>query len=204
MSAASASLRPLEERIPVRRLNTSGTCVPRTGPTTPSPVTWRASRRPRPRPGALACQRLSPGDGRCWPPATPNSGRRAWFDGASRLNRGRFTHAATPIDGPCCDRPRLGWCPGPTGSWLCGGVTMGPVRIIATVAVGAALAVTGCASRTADQTAAPASAAPSSAASTTRSTSGAAETTTTTQALAGKPRTMPRPALPHPGWRRLT
>jgi hypothetical protein len=81
---------------------------------------------------------------------------------------------------------------------------MGPVRIIATVAVGAALAVTGCASRTADQTAAPASSALSSAASTTRSTSGAAETTTTTQALAGKPRTMPRPALPHPGWRRLT
>jgi hypothetical protein len=64
---------------------------------------------------------------------------------------------------------------------------MRPVRIISAVAVVAALAVTGCTSRTADQTAAPASSAPSSAsttqptaASTTRSTAGAAETTTTT------------------------
>jgi hypothetical protein len=62
---------------------------------------------------------------------------------------------------------------------------MRPVRIIATAAVVAALAVTGCTSRTADQTAAPASSAPSSvpttqptAAATTRSTAGSAETTT--------------------------
>jgi len=63
---------------------------------------------------------------------------------------------------------------------------MRPVRIIA-AAVVAALAVTGCSSRSGDQTAAPASSAPSSApttqptaAATTRSTAGSAETTTTT------------------------
>jgi hypothetical protein len=63
---------------------------------------------------------------------------------------------------------------------------MRPVRIIA-AAVVAALAVTGCSSRSADQTAAPASSAPSSApttqptaAATTRSTAGSAETTITT------------------------
>jgi large repetitive protein len=67
---------------------------------------------------------------------------------------------------------------------------MRPVRIIATaIFVVAALAVTGCASRSADQTSAPASSAPSSvtttqptAASTTRSTAGTAGTTTTTVA----------------------
>jgi hypothetical protein len=60
---------------------------------------------------------------------------------------------------------------------------MRPVRIIATAAVVAALAVTGCTSRTADQSAAPASSAPSSVTTTqptTRSTAGSAETTTTT------------------------
>ena len=60
---------------------------------------------------------------------------------------------------------------------------MRPVRIIATAAVVAALAVTGCTSRSADQTAAPASSAPSSVPTTqptTRSTAGSAETTTTT------------------------
>jgi hypothetical protein len=63
---------------------------------------------------------------------------------------------------------------------------MRPVRIIATLVVVAALAVTGCTSRTADQTAAPASSAPSSAPTTqptavptTRSTAGTAGTTTT-------------------------
>ena len=67
---------------------------------------------------------------------------------------------------------------------------MRPVRIIATVIVVAALAVTGCASRTADQTATPASSAPSSvsttqptAAATTRSTAGSAGSTTTTLAV---------------------
>jgi hypothetical protein len=60
---------------------------------------------------------------------------------------------------------------------------MGPVRIIAAAVVVAALAVTGCSSRSADQTAAPASSAPSSVPTTqptTRSTAGSAETTTTT------------------------
>jgi hypothetical protein len=61
---------------------------------------------------------------------------------------------------------------------------MRPVRIIAaTTVVVAALAVTGCSSRSADQTAAPASSAPSSVPTTqptTRSTAGSAETTTTT------------------------
>jgi hypothetical protein len=60
---------------------------------------------------------------------------------------------------------------------------MRPVRIIATTAVVVALAVTGCSSRSADQTAAPASSAPSSVPTTqptTRSTAGSAETTTTT------------------------
>jgi hypothetical protein len=65
---------------------------------------------------------------------------------------------------------------------------MRPVRIIATASfVVAALAVTGCSSRSADQTAAPASSAPSSVtttqpttAATTRSTAGTAETATTT------------------------
>ena len=56
---------------------------------------------------------------------------------------------------------------------------MRPVRIIiAATAVVVALAVTGCSSPSADQTAAPASSAPSS--PTTRSTAGSAETTTTT------------------------
>jgi hypothetical protein len=63
---------------------------------------------------------------------------------------------------------------------------MRPVRIIATAAIVVALAVTGCSSRTADQSAAPASSAPSSvtttqptAAATTRSTAGSAGSTTT-------------------------
>jgi hypothetical protein len=66
---------------------------------------------------------------------------------------------------------------------------MRPVRIIATLVVVAALAVTGCSSRSPDQTAAPASSAPSSAtttqpttAATTRTTAGTAGTTTTTVA----------------------
>jgi hypothetical protein len=62
---------------------------------------------------------------------------------------------------------------------------MRPVRIIAATAVVVALAVTGCSSRSPDQTAAPASSAPSSvptAQPTTRSTAGSAETTTTTLA----------------------
>jgi hypothetical protein len=66
---------------------------------------------------------------------------------------------------------------------------MRPVRIIATAVFVAALAVTGCTSRTGDQTAAPVSSAPSSvtttqptAAATTRSTAGLAGTTTTTAA----------------------
>jgi hypothetical protein len=64
---------------------------------------------------------------------------------------------------------------------------MRPVRIIATAIVVLAIAVTGCTSRSADQTAAPASSAPSSApttqptaAATTRTTAGTAGTTTTT------------------------
>jgi hypothetical protein len=60
---------------------------------------------------------------------------------------------------------------------------MRPVRIIATAIFLAALAVTGCSSRTADQTATPASSAPSSVPTTqptTRSTAGSAATTTTT------------------------
>ena len=61
---------------------------------------------------------------------------------------------------------------------------MRPVRIIAaTAVVVVALAVTGCSSRSADQTAAPASSAPSSVPTTqptTLSTAGSAETTTTT------------------------
>ena len=68
---------------------------------------------------------------------------------------------------------------------------MRPVRIIATAAVVAALAVAGCSSRTADRTAASASSTPSSAsttqptaASTTRATAGTAGTTTTTLAIA--------------------
>ena len=63
---------------------------------------------------------------------------------------------------------------------------MRPVRIIATAVVVAALAVTGCSSRSADQTAAPASSAPSSVTTTqptTRSTAGSAVTTTTTTTL---------------------
>jgi hypothetical protein len=56
---------------------------------------------------------------------------------------------------------------------------MRPVRIITTVVFAAALAVTGCASRTADQTAAPASSAPSSV---TTTTSTAASTTRSTPA----------------------
>jgi hypothetical protein len=67
---------------------------------------------------------------------------------------------------------------------------MRPVRSIATaIFVVAALAVTGCSSRTADQTAAPASSAPPSApttqpttVATTRTTAGSAGTTTTTLA----------------------
>jgi hypothetical protein len=64
---------------------------------------------------------------------------------------------------------------------------MRPVWIIATAAVVAALAFTGCASRSADQTAAPASSAPSSVPTTrptTRSAAGSAGTTTTTSANA--------------------
>jgi hypothetical protein len=65
---------------------------------------------------------------------------------------------------------------------------MRPVRIIAATAVVVALAVTGCSSRTADQTAAPASSAPSSVTTTqpttaaTRTTAGTARTTITTLA----------------------
>jgi hypothetical protein len=64
---------------------------------------------------------------------------------------------------------------------------MRAVRIIATAAVVAALAVTGCTSRSVDQTAAPASSAPSSVTTTlptTRSAAGSAETMTTTPANA--------------------
>jgi hypothetical protein len=67
---------------------------------------------------------------------------------------------------------------------------MRPVRIIAaTTVVVAALAVTGCSSRSADQTAAPASSAPSSVPTTqptTRSTAGSAETTTTPLVIPAK------------------
>jgi hypothetical protein len=62
---------------------------------------------------------------------------------------------------------------------------MRPVWIIATAVV-VALAVTGCTSRSADQTAAPASSAPSSVPTTqptTRASDGSAETTTTTLAI---------------------
>jgi hypothetical protein len=66
---------------------------------------------------------------------------------------------------------------------------MRPVRIIATAIFVLAMAVTGCTSRSADQTAAPASSAPSSAPTTqppttaaTRTTAGTARTTTTTLA----------------------
>jgi hypothetical protein len=58
---------------------------------------------------------------------------------------------------------------------------MRPVRIIATVVFVATLAVTGCASRTADQTAAPVSSGPSSV-TTTRPTAGSTGTTTATVA----------------------
>jgi hypothetical protein len=79
---------------------------------------------------------------------------------------------------------------------------MRPVRIIATAIFVAAVAVTGCASGTADQPAAPASAAPSSvatthptaaptthstAASTTRPTAGSTETTTATVVTPANP-----------------
>ena len=60
---------------------------------------------------------------------------------------------------------------------------MRAVRIIAATAVVVALAVTGCSSRSANQTAAPTSSAPSSVPTTqptTHSTDGSAETTTTT------------------------
>jgi hypothetical protein len=60
---------------------------------------------------------------------------------------------------------------------------MRPVRIIAATVVVVALAVTGCSSRSANQTAAPTSSAPSSVPTTqptTHSTAGSAETTTTT------------------------
>jgi hypothetical protein len=56
---------------------------------------------------------------------------------------------------------------------------MRPVRIIATLVVVAALAVTGCGSRSADQTAAPASSAPSSAPTTQPTTTVASPTTAT-------------------------
>ena len=62
---------------------------------------------------------------------------------------------------------------------------MRPVRIIAATAVVVALAVTGCSSRSADQTAAPASAAPSPVPTTqptTRPSDGSVQTTTTTLA----------------------
>jgi hypothetical protein len=62
---------------------------------------------------------------------------------------------------------------------------MRPVRIIATAAVVAALAVTACSSRSADQTAAPASPAPSSVPTTqptTRASDGSVTATTTTRA----------------------
>ena len=58
---------------------------------------------------------------------------------------------------------------------------MRPVRIIATVVFVATLAVAGCASRTADQTAAPVSSRPPSV-TTTRPTAGSTKTTTTTMA----------------------
>jgi hypothetical protein len=87
---------------------------------------------------------------------------------------------------------------GPPGRGRWGEFTMRPVRIIATAAVVAALAVTGCSSRSADQTAAPSSSAPTTqptTTATTRTTAGTAGTMTTT--LASPPR---RPApCPRPG-----
>jgi hypothetical protein len=72
---------------------------------------------------------------------------------------------------------------------------MRPVRITATVMVTAALAVTGCASRTTDQTSSPVSSGPSSvtsthslAGSTTQQTAGSAETTNSSGAIAAKAR----------------
>jgi hypothetical protein len=59
---------------------------------------------------------------------------------------------------------------------------MRPVRIIATVAFVATLAATGCASRTANQTAAPVSSRPSSV-TTTRPTAASTKTTTTTTTM---------------------
>jgi hypothetical protein len=67
---------------------------------------------------------------------------------------------------------------------------MRPVRIIAATAVVVALAVTGCTSRSADQTAAPGSAAPSSVPTTqptTRASDGSVQTTTTTLATSANP-----------------
>jgi hypothetical protein len=70
---------------------------------------------------------------------------------------------------------------------------MRPVRIITTAAVVIALAVTGCTSRTGEQTAAPASSAPSApttsltTAATTRPTAGSAATTITTLAVPAHP-----------------
>ena len=71
---------------------------------------------------------------------------------------------------------------------------MRPVRIIATAVVVAALAVTGCTSRAADQTAAPGPSGPSSvpttqptAATTTLVTAGSAGTTTTSLAVPANP-----------------
>jgi hypothetical protein len=62
---------------------------------------------------------------------------------------------------------------------------MRPVRTIATAVFVAALAVTGCASRTTDQTAAPVSSGPSSA-TTTHPTAASTETTTSTVAIPAK------------------
>jgi hypothetical protein len=64
---------------------------------------------------------------------------------------------------------------------------MRPVRIIATVVFVAALAVTGCASRTANQTAAPASSGPSSV-TTTHPTAASTGTTTATVVTPAKAR----------------
>jgi hypothetical protein len=123
---------------------------------------------------AVACRR----------PRTSRGGVLVWMENCDRTEAGsRWPRRPR---WPCCDRPSLRCCPGPTGSWLLGGVTMRPVRIIATAVVVAALAVTGCSSRSADQTAAPASSAPSSVTTTqptTRSTAGSAGTTTTTTTL---------------------
>jgi len=72
---------------------------------------------------------------------------------------------------------------------------MRPVRIIATAVIVAALAITGCASRSADQTAAASSSGPSSvpttnpsAGATTQSTAGSTEATTATTATPATPR----------------